>query len=435
MDQPTFAAPAGTCHGWRDGDVIRATGIRYARAERYGLPSPEPDTKRIDATSWAPACTQEQSERERELIGPMLDQLGFAEDCQRLSITMPAQGAEGLPVMVWIHGGSYISGAGDAPVYDPTPLVTEQQVVAVNVTFRLGRLGWLGGPDGPPANLGLFDIQEALRWIRRNISAFGGDPDNVTMFGESAGADAIAHLMIAEGSTGLFHKAIVQSAPLGLSRNRAPMNAAMLEVAQRLDPDGPVEDVVRTQPQVLDPARKFGLRGTMAFGVQYGHAPMPAEEDVDRAWQRVASQYDVLMGCNAREAALFLESIPVKPLPFRLPVIGRLAGWMFITLLSWLVYRRQVPRFAKRHRSGGGRIATYLLTWGVPGSKYRPAHTLDIPLLLGSEPWWQSNQLIAGATDLLESGQRMRQIWGDFARTGQAASAALPGLIRVRGSH
>lgn len=141
------------------------------------------------------------------------------------------------------------------------------------------------------------------------------------------------------------------------------------------------------------------------------------------------------MGCNAREAALFLESIPVKPLPFRLPVIGRLAGWMFITLLSWLVYRRQVPRFAKRHRSGGGRIATYLLTWGVPGSKYRAAHTLDIPLLLGSEPWWQSNQLIAGATDLLESGQRMRQIWGDFARTGQAASAALPGLIRVRGSH
>lgn len=145
MDQPTFAAPAGTCHGWRDGDVIRATGIRYARAERYGLPSPEPDTKRIDATSWAPACTQEQSERERELIGPMLDQLGFAEDCQRLSITMPAQGAEGLPVMVWIHGGSYISGAGDAPVYDPTPLVTEQQVVAVNVTFDSGAsAGWAG---------------------------------------------------------------------------------------------------------------------------------------------------------------------------------------------------------------------------------------------------------------------------------------------------
>lgn len=432
MDELTFAAPAGICRGWRDGEVIRATGIRYAQAERYGFPTPEPDAEQIDATSWAPACPQEQSERERELIGPILDDIGFDEDCHRLSITLPGTGAESLPVLVWIHGGSYITGAGDAPVYDPTPLVTEQNVVAVNITFRLGRLGFLGGPDGPPPNLGLFDIQEALRWIKRNIAAFGGDPDNITMYGESAGADAIAHLMIADGSTGLFHKAVVQSAPLGLSRKRAPMNAAMLAAAKQLDPDAPVAEIVRTQPQVLDPARKFGLLATMAFGVQYGHAPMPAEEDVDQVWERVASQYDVLMGSNERETALFLESIPVKPLPFRLPVIGRVAGWTFVTFLSWWVYHRQVVRFAKRHRKGGGQIATYRLLWGAPDSKYRAAHTLDIPLLLGSEPWWEANQLIAGATDLAESGGRIRQIWADFARTGQANSVALPGLIRVK---
>jgi len=430
----TFTAPAGTFTGWRDGAVRRATGIRYAHAERYSLPTPQPDVDHADAQAWAPACSQEQSERERELIGPILDDLGMSEDCQRLSITMPAESTSGLPVLVWIHGGSYIHGAGDAPVYDPAELVTEQRVVAVNLTYRLGRLGFLGGPDGPPANLGLFDIQVALRWIQRNISAFGGDPDNITLYGESAGADAIAHLMIADGSTGLFHKAILQSAPLGLSRNRAPMNAAMLEVAQQLDPQGPVADVVRTQPEVLEPARKFGLRGTMAFGVQYGHAPMPAEEDVAAAWRRVAPQYDVLMGCNAREAALFLESIPTKPLPFRLPVLGRVTSWAFITLLTWLVYRRPIAPFAKRHRSGGGQIATYRLTWGPPGSKYRAGHTLDIPLLLGTEPWWERNQLIAGATDLIESGQQLRQIWGDFARTGRAASVDLPGLIRINGT-
>ncbi len=434
MDELTFAAPAGVCRGWRDGEVIRATGIRYARAARYAVPVAEPDAEQVDATKWAPACPQEQAERERDLIGPILDEIGQDEDCQRLSITRPVELSDPLPVMVWIHGGSYISGAGDAPVYDPALIVGEQDVVAVNLTYRLGRLGFLGGPDGPPANLGLLDIQEALRWIQRNIAAFGGDPDNVTLYGESAGADAIAHLMIAEGSNGLFHKAILQSAPLGLSRNRAPMNAAMLSVATELDPNGPVTEVVRTQPQVLEPARKFGLRGTMAFGVQYGAHPMPAEAEVDTAWRQAATQYDVLMGANAREAALFLESIPTKPLPFRLPVLGRLTSWAFITLLTWLVYHRPIGPFVKRHRAGGGRIATYRLTWGPKGSKYRAAHTLDIPLLLGSPTWWARNQLIAGASDLCESGRRMRQIWGDFARTGTAASVNLPGLIRIKGS-
>ena len=432
--EPTFAAPAGTFIGWRDHEVVRATGIRYARAERYAPPTPEPDGGEIRADRPAPACPQEQTERERELIGPILDGLGMSEDCLRLSITRPANSAADLPVMVWIHGGSYVHGAGDAPVYDPALLVVEQQVIGVNVTFRLGRLGFLGADQDPPANLGLLDIQEALRWLQRNVSAFGGDPAKITMYGESAGADAIAHLMIAEGSTGLFHRAILQSTPLGLSRNRAEMSAAMLAASRSHDPDGPVEELVRTQPEVLEPARKFGLRGTMAFGVQYGQHPMPPEADVDAAWRAVAREYDVLIGANAREAALFLESIPRKPLPFRMPVVGRVTSWIFITLLSWIVYRRPVACFAKRHRAGGGKVATYLLTWGPKGSKYRAAHTLDIPLLLGTPQWWARNQLIAGMSDeqLATDGRRMREIWGRFARSGQVDAVDLPGLIKIK---
>jgi carboxylesterase type B len=90
--------------------------------------------------------------------------------------------------MVWIHGGSYVFGAGDAAIFDPRALVEEQGVIVVSVTYRLGLFGFLGGSAGRAANLGLLDIIEALRWVKRNIQAFGGAPDCVTLFGQSAGA-------------------------------------------------------------------------------------------------------------------------------------------------------------------------------------------------------------------------------------------------------
>ena len=96
--------------------------------------------------------------------------LTYDEHCQRLSVTVPADARPGdaLPVMVWIHGGSYTSGAGDAPIFDPAALVREQHVVVVSVTYRLGLLGYLGDADGRPANLGLLDQLEALRWVSRS---------------------------------------------------------------------------------------------------------------------------------------------------------------------------------------------------------------------------------------------------------------------------
>ncbi|WP_165689049.1 carboxylesterase family protein, partial [Mycobacteroides abscessus] len=109
--------------------------------------------------------------------------------------------------------------------------------VFVSVTFRLGILGFLGDGESVPANLGLLDLAESLRWVQRNIAAFGGDPDLVTVFGQSAGGDAAAHLMISEGTAGLFRRAIIQSAPLGLSRGRARMNRAMTKAIGAVHPD------------------------------------------------------------------------------------------------------------------------------------------------------------------------------------------------------
>ena len=208
----TFECPAGTIIARTDGQVVRATGIRFAQAARFEVPSPQPPADEpIDATSWSPACPQRNGE------GIVHDTFGDAalgemvgdERAQYVSVTVPVDRRpdEALPVMVWIHGGSYIIGAADAPCHDPAALVAEQRVVVVSVTYRLGLFGFLGDDINRPANLGLLDMIEALRWVQRNIASFGGDPNAVTVFGERPDAATLAGAALIVGSGAFAHKA------------------------------------------------------------------------------------------------------------------------------------------------------------------------------------------------------------------------------------
>ncbi|KPF79075.1 carboxylesterase [Brevundimonas sp. AAP58] len=150
----------------------------------------------------------------------------MSEDCLTLNIWSPA-GAERLPVMVWIHGGGYNNGSGTAELYDGTNLA-RRGVVVVTINYRLGRLGFFDHPalaaeraaDAAAGNYGVMDQIAALQWVRDNITAFGGDPGRVTIFGESAGGAAVTQLMVAPTARGLFHAAIVQS---GLGRQRSAL--------------------------------------------------------------------------------------------------------------------------------------------------------------------------------------------------------------------
>ena len=153
-------------------------------------------------------------------VGP----LPMSEDCLTLNVWTPAdRGAEPLPVMIWIHGGGLNNGSATAALYDGTNL-SKRGVVVVTVNYRLGRLGFFDhpalaaerAPGEPAANYGLMDIVSALRWVNRNVASFGGDPGNVTVFGESAGGTMVTRLMIAPQARGLFHRAVVQS---GLGRD------------------------------------------------------------------------------------------------------------------------------------------------------------------------------------------------------------------------
>ncbi len=144
-----------------------------------------------------------------------MDHLEVDEHCQRLTVTVPSDVGpdDRLPVMVWIHGGSYVLGGGDLPIHDAHDLVTEQRVVVVTVTYRLGVLGFLGDGGSVPANLGLLELVEALRWVQRNIAAFGGDPEASPCSGSPPGATRRRALDDQRRGTGTLRRAIVQSAP------------------------------------------------------------------------------------------------------------------------------------------------------------------------------------------------------------------------------
>ncbi|WP_139416693.1 carboxylesterase family protein [Agromyces laixinhei] len=417
-----FALGAGVVVGRVDDDVVRALGIPYAEAARFAAPVrvtryEEP----VHAFQRAPIAPQLPAKLFDRLIGD--DVLAMDENCQRLSVTAPADldDAERLPVLVWIHGGGNVVGAGDLAYYDPRTLVAEQRVIVVTVTYRLGMLGFLGDGADLAANLGLLDQLMALRWVRENISAFGGDPDSVTLFGQSSGADAIAHLMISDGADGLFRRVIMQSAPLGVTTGRAAMAEAMLSAVGALSRDADVEEILALQPVAERAARGFGQSSRMPFGVQSGFPPVPDEADHDPARRESARRVDVLIGSTMEETGVIAALLPALKGVFRLPVLGRLVRRLVVTPSTRSMYELPARRFVARHRIAGGRAYQYRMTWRPDRNGYGSAHLTDLPLLLGSRRAWASAALLGSADwgDVHRRGRIVRRIWAEFARTGR----------------
>jgi para-nitrobenzyl esterase len=216
---PIVNAPTGALEGISDGARNVFKGIPYAQAPtgklRWKAPVPLPrwdGTK--SATAFGPACFQPVSKIVSVYtadIGPM------SEDCLFLNVWAPKD-AHNAPVMVWIHGGALTTGAGSEALYDGTKFAA-RGIVVVSINYRLGVLGWLAHPELSAAspmhisgNYGLLDQIQALHWVQDNITAFGGDPKQVTIAGESAGGLSVMYLMAAPGARGLFARSIAESA-------------------------------------------------------------------------------------------------------------------------------------------------------------------------------------------------------------------------------
>ncbi len=258
---------------------------------------------------------------------PVDSGLRMGEDCLWVNVWAPGSPAvteEPRPVMVWLHGGAYCLGTAAQGIYDGRKLVETGGVVVVGVNYRLGALGFLDlsalGPDFVP-NLGLHDQIAALEWVRDNIAAFGGDPGNVTVFGESSGAGCVTSLLTAPASAGLFHRAIAQSPPAttvfgperaaGVARRFLELIDLPLIRAQELL-ECPIERIVDAAGILLDEV-PMQSPGRLAAAPVVDGDLLPTYP-ADRFQQGRSHRVPLMIGTNRDEASLFrLFRSPIMP--------------------------------------------------------------------------------------------------------------------------
>ncbi|WLP92258.1 carboxylesterase/lipase family protein [Gordonia sp. NB41Y] len=270
------------------------------------------------------------------------------EDCLTLNVYSPDQtSTRPRPVMVFIHGGAYILGTAATPIYDGTFLARAQDLIVVTIQYRFGPFGMLdfSGYSGPDRrfdeNPGLKDMVAALQWVQRNIAAFGGDPDNVTVFGESAGGSAVLTLLATPSARGLFARAIAESpvADLVIAKDNAALFAdeflrlladptrRSTEIVDRPAPFGPdrarelldgasTGDLHRAGRRLLGFARHAGTIDPFPYGPVFGGESLP-QAPLDAARAGVTAQVPLIVGTNRDEGMLFEKFWNILPDPER----------------------------------------------------------------------------------------------------------------------
>jgi len=281
------------------GKVQAFLGIPYAAStageNRWQPPQPVTPWQGVrQATEFGPICAQPEPVEFGPWTDEFLAQGDMSEDCLSLNVWTPQVKAKDLPVMVWIHGGGMTTGSSDVPIYNGAHLAS-QDVVVVSINYRLGVLGFLAHPElesqnGLSGEYGILDQIAALKWVHNNIAQFGGDPGNVTIAGQSAGAASVKLLMSTEATRGLYHKAMIQSG-IGLAGFAPPGNfAKALRVGKQLQQDlnadnlaamrdVPAADVISAAAQVKLPGEsgriRFSVRQGKTFGDKFDDRSIP----------------------------------------------------------------------------------------------------------------------------------------------------------------
>lgn len=324
---PLVETPSGWVQGQRKGKLWAFCGIPYAQPPRRFLP-PEPLHRwqgvRI-ADQYGPASIQSA----RPLPGQ-----SESEDCLTLNIWTPAADGQLRPVLFYIHGGGFTSGSGAGPTTADSAFASEGGIVTVTVNYRLGVLGFLdvhallGEDYRSSGNNGLMDLIEALRWVRSNISAFGGDPSRVTIMGQSAGAKCVGGLLHSPLAEGLFHQAIAMSGSVQSIRDRrtsAALARSFLEVLglapgeERKLPALPASRLIDAQHAWVQDMRGIHLFGPVIDGHVITAPPLAGPAD------RKLPLPALLIGTNRNEAAGFIAGNPIMRRPSR-ELLDRMYG-------------------------------------------------------------------------------------------------------------
>lgn len=356
-------------------------------------------------------------------MGPITNGHSMDENCLHLSITAPKD-VKKAPVLVWLHGGAYISGGGDLDCYQPIGLA-QRGLVCVNITYRLGVFGYLRLDGISPANLGLLDQRAALYWIQDNISAFGGDPTNVTMVGQSAGADSILCLMTAEETTGLFHRAILLSPPLREIRARSATGPLLSVKAETLFTKDPrtmtVDELLEMQKKLLlDPVRKR----VMLFAPSPGFYPLPSEEELYQKLTQASKNIPILIGWTSHDGRPFSSLMGPSSL-YKLPLIGLLLENLKTWYITRSYFRWPCQKFHSKNLRAGGVSTSCSFKWRATNSGLGACHCIDIPFVLGTWDSWKSAAMLKGddsKEEISRLGKDLKDLWVAFAQGSRLRS-------------
>lgn len=444
----------GSLQGIRSNDVIQFRGVPYADAPegefRFSKARPVSAWTGIrDASSHGFIAPQPPSPL-RQAIGESSEP-PQGEDCLSLTISTPAIDLKKRPVVVWLHGGHYMTGAGSLDWYDGAELSKDGNIVTVGVNYRLGAFGFLHYPGVSDGKMGVFDILTALKWVQDHIAHFGGDPDQVTVMGQSAGAHAIMCLLAMGEARGLFRRAILQSAPANL----APLSEAkafengcrlldILNVKQR-DPQEIITQLKSISPtQILHASLKLAQE-IERFG-QLNLPFMPVIDSLSKADRFIEmaakgageAGIDLVMGTNREEANVLLGNIktldPALVNERFVAMTGteetieryrwRRPGSTTIDLVSDLLtdYTFLLPilRLAEAAHEAGSRTWIYQFDWAPLGNPFKACHGIELPFIFGNFESYKNVPILKGANPevVADITAGMRRAWIGFIQSG-----------------
>jgi para-nitrobenzyl esterase len=449
----------GIVEGTAQDGVRRFFSLPYAApmtdARRFRAPAPVERWEGVrDATIVGPRAPQSPTPPLDIDVEALMGKPGpEGGDYLTLDVYAPDRDGPPQPVMVFIHGGSFVAGSKDAPIYDGSAFARDG-VVCVVINYRLGIEGFLPLED-VPANLGLRDMIAALKWIQANIALFGGDTGNVTLFGESGGAFCIAALMTSPLGKGLFHRAICQSGHILLSRDRSVMERVTKRVAKRLRAKPTragflsvsIDKMLAAQAWVMLPSLFLDMRDNTgrdpSFGITrflpvHGDDVLPVPM-IDALRNGASRDIDLLIGTTSEEANLFFVPGGIRDklgrwaslfflsraLPrsrdalraYGLDKKGEKPGRVLTRALTDLMFRWMARRTAELHH---GKSYVYEFDWRSPAfsGELGAAHAVELPFVFDTLACASGERGILGPSPPQSLADFIHRIWIGFATDG-----------------
>ncbi|MHA1459354.1 MAG: carboxylesterase/lipase family protein [Promethearchaeota archaeon] len=452
---------SGKIQGYKEDGVEIFKGIPYAETPIDDLRFSPPVAKKqweevLDATKYGHCAFQGHTQLE-DIMGKLQPE---SEDCLNLNIWTPSVDNKKRPVMFWIHGGAFIMGGGIDTMYDGSALARRGDVVVVTINYRLGALGYLYLP-GVTANVGQLDQILALKWVHDNIELFGGDLNNVTIFGESAGGYSVVTLAAMPAAKGLFHRIIAQSAPVIDSKVTKKPTKKLLRMlgVEKGDINAlriiSPEKIIDAQNKLLaeDPTNLLAFR-PLIEGETLPIHPLKAFQNGD------CKDIEFMIGTNLEEAKLFTALDPeinkmnkVDGEMLLIGYLGRLGidlakGKAIVdeykqaregkfsnepkeimnALITDNIFRISTIQLLEAQSKHQPNTYNYLFTWPSPGfnGELGACHALEIPFVFNTlnNPAFQD--FIGNSPDLNAISHKVMDAWIAFARSGNPNHDGIP---------